>query len=96
MGILNINQDSFYDDSRFNSNDAIKKIKELCDLNTDIIDIGAVSSKPGSIKVDPQDELNRIKTLIDEIYNQKLYNKTTFSIDSYEPIVEYALKKVSK
>jgi len=58
----------------------------------DIIDIGAVSSRPGSIAVEPKIELERLKDIVDTIYANKYYEKVDFSIDSYEPLViDYVL-----
>ncbi len=93
MGVINANDDSFFKNSRFKNNDAIDKIIQMIDDGANIIDIGAVSSKPGSIEVDEEEELNRIKSICDIINNKKLYEKVDFSIDSYTPsVVEYALK----
>ncbi|VAY88455.1 Alternative dihydrofolate reductase 2 / Dihydropteroate synthase [hydrothermal vent metagenome] len=94
MGIININNDSFFEKSRFNSHNAIKEIKHMIKHGANIIDIGAVSSRPGSKKVNPQDELKRIRPVCDMIYKHKLHKKVIFSIDSYTPaVIEYALKK---
>ncbi len=93
MGVLNINNDSFYDKSRNTQHQAIAQIEQLINQKADIIDIGAVSSRPGSEAISAVDELNRIKELIKQIHKQKLYDKVQFSIDSYEPlVVRYALE----
>jgi dihydropteroate synthase len=93
MGVININDDSFYKKSRFSGKKAIKKIDKMIKQGASIIDIGAVSSRPGSIKVSQKDELKRIKPICDEIKKQKLYKQITFSCDSYNPkVVKYALK----
>ncbi len=40
------------------------------------------------------EELSRVKPIIDEIYKSKLYEKALFSIDTFEPdVLRYALKK---
>ena len=60
----------------------------------DIIDIGAVSSRPGSSPVDADEEMQRIKPLVDALYAQKFYEKVEFSIDSYSRnVVPYALER---
>ncbi len=92
MAILNINRDSFYKGSRFLGKDAVLKIEGLIGDGADIIDIGALSSRPGSDKISPEDELDRVKPVIDSIYKNRLYEDVVFSIDSYEPlVVQYAL-----
>ena len=93
MGVINANDDSFFSSSRFKSIDAISKINQMINDGADIIDIGAVSSRPGSVVVDENEELNRIKDICDTIKEQKLYEKVDFSIDSYTPsVIQYALK----
>jgi dihydropteroate synthase len=92
MGILNINEDSFYDKSRFSPNNVINDIENMIKDGASIIDIGAISSKPGSKTIAPQEELKRVKKVFDLIYKNKLYENITFSIDSYTPVViKYAL-----
>jgi len=92
MGVINANDDSFYKSSRFNGNEAITKIEQMIDDGANIIDIGGVSSRPGSIAVTVNEELQRVKPILDAIYRQKLYEKVKFSIDSYRPkVIEYAL-----
>lgn len=94
MGVLNANEDSFFKDSRFNESHAISRIETLITDGADIIDIGAVSSRPGSSPVKPEIELKRVKNIVDSIYEQKLYEKAVFSIDSYEPLViDYVLNR---
>jgi dihydropteroate synthase len=93
MGVLNANDDSFFAGSRFNSSNALEKISSMIDDGATIIDIGAVSSKPGSVGVSKEEELLRIKPIIDTIFENKLYEQVQFSIDSYEPtVIEYALQ----
>ena len=93
MGVINANDDSFFAKSRFKNNDAIKKINDMIKDGASIIDIGGVSSRPGSQKVDSKEELKRIKPICDIIKKEKLYKKVVFSIDSYSPkVIKYALK----
>jgi len=93
MGIINANEDSFYEGSRFMAEDAVAQIEKMIADGADIIDIGAVSSRPGSQPVSEPVELERIKPVCDAIAEAKLYEKVTFSIDSYTPsVVAYALE----
>lgn len=94
MGVLNANEDSFFKDSRFSSKQASQKIESMIDDGANIIDIGAVSSRPGSIPVESKVELERLKDIVDTIYENKYYEKVDFSIDSYEPLViDHVLNK---
>ena len=94
MGILNANDDSFYHASRFQGNQAIERIESMINEGADIIDLGGVSSRPGSVAVSAEEELRRVRPIIDALYEQRLYEKTTFSLDSYEPeVISYALER---
>ena len=93
MGVINANDDSFFEGSRFQKEDAVSQIKQMIAEGADIIDIGAVSSRPNADEVSELVELERIKPICDAIASEKLYEKATFSVDSYTPeVVEYALK----
>jgi dihydropteroate synthase len=92
MGVINANDDSFFPGSRFKAEDAIKQINTMIESGASIIDIGAVSSRPGADAVSTEEELVRIKPICDMIKSEKLYEKAVFSVDSYSPdVAEYAL-----
>jgi dihydropteroate synthase len=94
MGILNANEDSFYHGSRFLGGAAIMRIEMMISEGADIIDLGGVSSRPGSVAVSAEQELIRVRPIIDALYEQKIYEKTRLSLDSYEPLViHYALER---
>ncbi len=93
MGIINATDDSFFEDSRFSSTDAILKIKTMIKDGAKIIDIGGMSTRPGSIEISENEEMNRIKPICDMIKKDKLYKQVDFSIDSYTPsVIKYALE----
>jgi len=93
MGVINANDDSFFEGSRYLADDAVIKIEKMIDEGADIIDIGAVSSRPGAETVSETEELERIRPICDSVQNRRLYEKAVFSIDSYMPsVIEYALK----
>ena len=92
MGVLNANEDSFFKNSRFDNSQANLRIEKMIEDGANIIDIGAVSSRPGSIAVEEDVELQRIKDIVDTIYKNKYYEKVDFSIDSYAPkVIDYVL-----
>ncbi|OCL96798.1 dihydropteroate synthase [Arcobacter porcinus] len=92
MGILNLNIDSFFDKSRTKESEVLEKILVQIEDGANIIDIGAVSSRPGSIYAGEDEELRRVKNTADLIYKHKLYEKVDFSIDSYSPkTIDYVL-----
>ncbi len=91
MGILNISDDSFYDGGRYNSLDkAVSRVSEMINQGVDIIDVGAVSSKPGSKIIEGEDELKLTSEYIIEF--SKNFNDVLFSIDTYNSkVAEFAL-----
>lgn len=92
MGVINANEDSFFKDSRFYGPTAVSRIEQMIEQGANIIDLGGVSSRPGSVAVSWEEELSRVKPIIDVIYEEKLYEKVKFSLDSYEPkVLDYAL-----
>lgn len=94
MGVLNINEDSFFSGSRVGEIGFLKRVERMIEEGADILDIGGVSSRPGSEPVSEEEELGRVKGAIDTIYAAKLYEKAEFSIDSYAPkVIDYALSK---
>ena len=74
MGILNITPDSFSDGGIYFSkpviaiNNAIKMLK----MGADIIDIGAESTRPGALPVNPEIEIKRLKPIILGLKNKRL------------------------
>lgn len=94
MAIINANDDSFFEGSRYKGESAVEKIEEFIEDGTTIVDIGAVSSRPGSETVSEKTEFERLKPIIDSIYEKNLYEKICFSLDSYSPLcLKYALDK---
>jgi len=94
MGVLNTNEDSFFSGSRFDGTEALSHVKKMIEEGASIIDLGGVSSRPGSIGISDEEELSRIKPIVDMINKEKLYNKVEFSLDSYSPLcIEYTLQR---
>ncbi|MFY4816905.1 dihydropteroate synthase [Aliarcobacter butzleri] len=92
MGVLNANEDSFFKNSRFDNSQACLKIEKMIEDGANIIDIGAVSSRPGSLPVSENIELDRLKDIVQTIYQNKYYEKVDFSIDSFSPkVIEHVL-----
>ena len=57
MGIVNVTSDSFYDGGKYNSTDkALKHAYQLLEEGADIIDVGAESTRPGSVPVNSDNE----------------------------------------
>jgi dihydropteroate synthase len=61
MAILNINEDSFYPGSRFiTPSQVADQAKKSIQEGADILDLGAVSSRPGAAEVSPTVERDRL------------------------------------
>jgi dihydropteroate synthase len=69
MGILNITPDSFYDGgSYFASTDKIiARALQIVNEGAEIIDIGGESTRPGSLPVELNEELDRVVPAVEEI-----------------------------
>ncbi|MEO8860783.1 MAG: dihydropteroate synthase [Ginsengibacter sp.] len=82
MGILNVNNDSFYAASRLQNLDAIsKKVDQMIEEGADIIDIGGQSTQPGSERVSANEELKRVMPVFEML--AKNNNNILLSIDTY-------------
>jgi dihydropteroate synthase len=68
MGILNVTPDSFSDGGRFFDADAaIEHGRRLIGEGADIIDVGGESTRPGAEPVSADDELARVKGVIEAL-----------------------------
>ena len=68
MGILNVTPDSFSDGGFYlNTTDALDHAKKLIDSGAKIIDIGAESSRPGSIPISLDDEKKRLFPILEKV-----------------------------
>ena len=68
VGILNITENSFSDGNEFLKFDkTIERIEEIITQGAQIVDIGAESTKPNSIAIDPNIELERLLPAINYI-----------------------------
>ena len=90
MGILNVTPDSFYDGGKYlKSEDAYKRIDQLVNEGAHIIDIGGMSTRPGSEEINIEEEINRTIFLVK--YIKKNYDNLV-SIDTYRSeVAERAL-----
>ncbi|MGM0367628.1 MAG: dihydropteroate synthase [Actinomycetota bacterium] len=82
MGILNVTPDSFYDGGRyFKKGDAFKKADKLIADGADIIDIGGMSTRPGSRPVSVEEEITRTVPAVRHVCTE--YPGIPVSIDTY-------------
>lgn len=92
MGILNITPDSFYADSRKQTEkDIIAQIHQILDEGGDFIDIGAYSSRPDASDVSPKEEMERLKYGLEILRNEcpeAVVSVDTFRADVAKMCVE--------
>ena len=67
MGILNITPDSFYSDSRFSEEAALKKAEQMIAKGADWIDVGGESTRPGASKISIEQEIQRVIPVIKQL-----------------------------
>lgn len=82
MGILNMTFDSFYEGSRLNNADeAVKKAELLLNQGADILDLGGMSTRPGSSEITLDEELKRVVPTVEAI--MKEFPEVIISVDTY-------------
>jgi dihydropteroate synthase len=81
MGILNITPDSFYEGSRVNIMDVLKKGEKMLSEGADILDIGAYSTRPNAQEISIEEELKRAIPVIKLL--RKEFPQAVISIDTF-------------
>ena len=92
MGILNLTPDSFYDGGKYiKITQSIKHVEKMIKEGAEIIDIGAVSTRPGANEISVEMEKKRLFPVLEKI--KKYFPNTYLSIDTYRyQIAEEAVK----
>lgn len=68
MGIVNLSGDSFFSSSRTaGPSEALRRIDALLGEGADTIDIGAASSRPGSVNPGPEEEWKRLEPVLKQL-----------------------------
>lgn len=81
MGILNITPDSFSDSGQFFELDnAIAHLDKLISSGAEIIDLGGESTRPGSLEVDPDEEVRRLEPILKHLHQK--YPQMEVSLDT--------------
>lgn len=87
MGIVNLTPDSFWASSRVGAADALPRIAGMVNDGADIIDLGAVSTRPGAADVDVEEEWRRLEPVLRSLASDRVraeygLQTTEFSIDT--------------
>lgn len=89
MGILNLTQDSFHADSRVPSTEeAVTLALRQLDEGAVILDLGAQSTRPGSLRLDAAEEIPRLIPVIRAILRAR--PGAILSVDTYHSAVASA------
>lgn len=88
MGILNMTPDSFSDAGKNyhkSINEILENANQLIEEGADILDIGGVSTRPGSIEPSVQEELDRLLPVVKAIRlsTNNALSQCVISIDTY-------------
>ena len=85
MGIVNVSPDSFYRESRCKTLEQVLiKAERMIKEGADILDIGAESTRPGSVSISEQEELDRLLPVLTKLVKVV---KIPISVDTYKPVV---------
>lgn len=85
MGILNVTPDSFSDGGRFfDTGSAVEHARLMINQGAHIIDVGGESTRPGAAPVSPDEELDRVIPVIEQI---RAFSDIPLSVDTSTPAV---------
>lgn len=86
MGILNITPDSFFNQGYYGSLDVqLRRVEQMLKEEASIIDIGAVSTRPGAEKIPEAEELARLVPSLKAI--RKEFSDCFLSVDTFHPSI---------
>ncbi|MBP1612778.1 MAG: dihydropteroate synthase [Bacteroidetes bacterium] len=93
MGILNVTPDSFYADSRKQTETEIAtRAQQILDEGASIIDIGAYSSRPNAEHISPEEEMKRLQTGLGIIHRN--HPDAVISVDTFRAdVAEWCVKE---
>ena len=87
MGIINLSPDSFYGESRCKTvEQALSTAERMLEEGADILDIGAESSRPGSVPISVQEELDRLLPVLIKLVE---VSNIPISVDTYKQMVAH-------
>lgn len=82
MGILNVTPDSFFAESRMQTQaDIAQRAQQILDEGATIIDLGAYSSRPNAQHINAQEEIARLRTALEII--RRNHPHAVLSVDTF-------------
>ena len=88
MGILNITPDSFHGASRVGPDDLLLRAGDMLEQGAGILDIGGMSTRPGSEEISVEEELGRVVPAIRAVHSH--FPQALISVDTYRADVARA------
>ncbi|MBK7211863.1 MAG: dihydropteroate synthase [Bacteroidales bacterium] len=86
MGILNITEDSFFDGGKYLlPAQYLKQAERMLEEGAHIIDVGAISTRPGSVGIPEMEEMQRISEVLSQLSRQ--FRDIFISVDTYRSAV---------
>ena len=86
MGILNVTPDSFFADSRKQTEEEIaKRAEQILEEGAAMIDVGAFSTRPGAAMVSEEEESARLHLALSVI--RRNHPEAVLSVDTFRPAV---------
>ena len=86
MGIVNVTPDSFSDGGKyFRPEEAVRRALNLIEEGADIIDIGAESTRPGSVPISWEEEWSRLEPVLKGLSPRCGSHASVISVDTYHP-----------
>jgi dihydropteroate synthase len=86
MGVLNLTEDSFHAGSRTMEPElAVRRAVRMLDEGADMLDLGAQSTRPGSVRIDAEVELSRLLPVIGGVLSER--PGACLSVDTYHAAV---------
>ena len=85
MGILNATPDSFFSGRSQTEEEIAVRCNEIVSEGASIIDIGACSTRPGSVPVSEAEEMERLRMALDVVRRELPYS--VISVDTFRPDV---------
>ena len=89
MGIVNVTPDSFSDGGKYcRPEEAVRRVKNLITEGADMIDIGAESTRPGSVPISWEEEWSRLEPVLQGLSPREsigFAGSVPISVDTYHP-----------
>lgn len=83
VGIVNVTPDSFYSPSRTAASQVVSRVERMIEEGVDIVEVGAVSTRPGALMPDAEEEWRRLKPALQLL--AKEWPELPVSVDTWRP-----------